>query len=236
MAEEDAIRDAFFRIKQDIFDLKGEIELLKREIISLKVRKIAFPTDTQQTGLQANSVQHIIQGDKPYLQSSIGNDGVPTDKQTDNKQTNRQVSEAYFKPNISISESPFPDDKRRKTGFEAEKLGRTDNLMALVSGLKEELRQNFLKLTKQEFLVFSVVYSLDSQGIQVTYPLVAEKTKLSESSIRDYIARITGKGIPLEKQKINNKQVIIKVKDELRSLTTLDSLVKLREFGSGKAY
>jgi hypothetical protein len=224
MADEDAIREAFSHIKQDIVDLKREIYFLKREIIDLKARKPVFPTDIQQTNQHTDSTQHIIGQDKPYLLSSIGNDGVPTDKQTDNKQTNRQASEPYFNAISLPKTSQFPDDK-------IEKSTKTSDLINLVTNLKEEMRQNFLKLTRQEFLIFSVVYSLDDEGIQVTYPLVAEKTRLSESSIRDYIARIVGKGIPLEKHKINNKQVIIRVKDELKSLATLDSLVKLREFG-----
>jgi len=227
MTEEDAIREAFSRIKQDILELKQEISLLKQEIYAIKQDKLENPTDLQQIAITEERPQHINQGDKPYLLSSIGNDGVPTDKQTDNKQTNRQVSEAYFKLNNYAPEKQFTDDKQ-------DNMCQKDNLMALVSGLKEELRQSFLKLTKQEFLVFSVIYGLDDQGVQVTYPVVAEKTKLSESSIRDYILRIMGKGIPLEKQKINNKQVIIKVKPELRNLTTLDSLIKLREFGLDK--
>jgi len=228
MADEDAIREAFSHIKQDIIDLKREIYFLKREIIDLKAKNAPIPTHIQQTNQEIEQTQHIISPDKPYLPSSIGNDGVPTDKQTDNKQTNRQALEPYFNT-ISLSQtSQFPDDK-------LEKSTQTGSLMSLVTNLKEEMRQNFLKLTKQEFLIFSVVYSLDDEGVQVTYPLIAAKTRLSESSIRDYISRIIEKGITLEKHKINNKQVIIRVKDELKSLATLDSLVKLREFSIDKA-
>lgn len=222
MVDEDAVKEAFLKIKQDILELRQEIYDLKNSLLR-------YPTDIQQISQNDNEVQHIIDRDRAYLQCSIGNDGVPTDRQTDRQTTDRQAFEPSETNYYMQKTIRFTDDKLGKAI-------KNGNIIALVTGLKEEMRQNFLKLTKQEFFIFSVVYSLDDQGIQVTYPVIAERTRLSESSIRDYVSRLIEKGIPLEKSKINNKQVIIKIKEELKNLATLDSLVKLKEFSSDRAY
>ena len=65
MTEEDAIREAFSRIKQDILELKQEISLLKQEIYAIKQDKLENPTDLQQIAITEERPQHINQGDKP---------------------------------------------------------------------------------------------------------------------------------------------------------------------------
>ena len=52
---------------------------------------------------------------------------------------------------------------------------------------------------------------------------------MTESSIRDYIARLINKGIPVEKTKINNKTIQLKVADSLKKAASLATILKLRD-------
>jgi len=132
--------------------------------------------------------------------------------------------------------SKNPTEKQISTGNEGVPTDRqqTDNhyanldLKMVVAQLKEELRRKFSSLTKQEFKVFSAIYTLEEQG-KVTYSNLASMLKLTESSIRDYVMRLERKGIPIVKVRINNKIVVLHVREELRKLASLDALVKLRD-------
>lgn len=135
------------------------------------------------------------------LRFSTGNKGVPTDsQQTDNQQ-------------ISDKQAAIQDIQN--VGF--------------ISDLKKDLRSKFLALTTQEFFIFTEIYILEERQGAATYRDIAKKTSLTESSIRDYIARLIHRGIPIIKRKVNNKNILLGVSPDLRSLFTLDSLVKLRE-------
>jgi len=78
-------------------------------------------------------------------------------------------------------------------------------------------------------LIFSTVYQLEEEGFIVDYPLVASKTNLSESSIRDYTQRIIAKGFPVIKEKINNKRIILHISPELKKIASLNTIITLRE-------
>ena len=108
---------------------------------------------------------------------------------------------------------------------------QTDSLLGLtevMNSLKSDLKKRFKGLTKQEFYIFSVLYTLEKGQESVTYGDLASKTCLTSSSIRDYIQRIIRKGIPLLKEKLNNKVTILKIPQELRNLATLDNLMRIR--------
>ena len=78
--------------------------------------------------------------------------------------------------------------------------------------------------------VFSTIYTLEEQDPDnTTYKKVASSLKLSESSIRDYVQRLINKGIPIKKQKINNKTILLSVSQELKKIATLNTIIQLRE-------
>ena len=108
---------------------------------------------------------------------------------------------------------------------------QTDSLIGLtevMNSLKSDLKKRFKALTKQEFYIFSVLYIVEKSQEAVTYGDLAAKTGLTSSSIRDYVQRIIKKGIPLSKEKLNNKITILKIPQELRNLATLDNLMRIR--------
>jgi DNA-binding MarR family transcriptional regulator len=152
---------------------------------------------------------------------SIGNEGVPTDKQT-NFQT------VTFADNINKQHNYSPE--QNKIDISRKDFEYARDIMNSLDEIKIQIRDKFKQLTPQEWMVFSLLYSLEEQGISnITYKILANSLKLSESSIRDYINRLLTKGIPIEKTKINNKTVLLNISNNLKNIATLSTLMQLRE-------
>ena len=129
-----------------------------------------------------------------------------------------------MKTNQQIKTSQFEDKEQERNHL--------DKISEIISGLdsiKKELRLKIKRLTSQEMSVFSALYSLESQGNLVDYALLATTLKLSESSIREYILKIQKKGLPIHKEKLNNKRILLSISQELKKIASLDTLMNLRE-------
>ena len=209
----DPIKEAFSRIKEDILLLKNEIYDLKDQINEIQTTQThIYSQIDQQTDKQTHN-QTFDSFSTPTEQSSIGNGGVPTDRQTD-RQTNQQTQESSHNlPKDPISE-----------------FAKANEILNSLDDLKRDIRLKFKGLTPQEMLVFSTLYSLEEQNTdEVTYRTLAEQLQLSESSIRDYINKLTKKGVPIEKIRQNNKTVLLKISQDLKNVATLATILQLRE-------
>ena len=163
-----------------------------------------------------------------YKLISTGNEGVPTDRQTD-RQTNQQITYPDVKTN-SLEKESIPQ-KEEKIAIQAklDNLEKASEILASLDSLKKEIRLKFKRLTNQEILLFSTLYQLEEEGNLVDYPLLAETLALSESSVRDYVQKIIGKGIPIEKEKINNKKILLSISKDLKKIASLDTILQLRD-------
>ncbi len=147
---------------------------------------------------------------------SIGNEGVPTDRQT-NQQTNQQTDKGSHNPiffsQVNLHQNSIDDA--------AKILDSLDNI-------KKEVRLKFKKLTDQEFLVFSTIYQLSEEEGYTDYKALSTKLNLTQSSIRDYVGRLLKKGIPLEKTRINNKTIHLSISSSLKKVASLSTILQLR--------
>jgi len=163
-----------------------------------------YPTDTPTLPQEIGGLKD------PNLVFSTGNEGVPTDRQT-NQQTDRQT----HSKGISNIES---------------NIKQASEILNSLDRLKKEIRLKFKQLTVQEMLVFSTIYQLEEKDpSDTTYSKIALILGLSESSIRDYVLKMIRKGIPIKKQKINNRTVLLSISQELKKIATLSTIVQLRE-------
>jgi len=285
----DNIKEAFLRVKEDIFalgnemnkiklglgELKSELRILTQFTDDLRVKMMNFdekvknsdfqssknqqfiapnpsinpnltsqtqkipqntPTDTvnKPTNPQITSAYDSIPTDKLLSQVlkrqnssvSICNGGVPTDRQT-NQQTDRHIPQhtnieekPAFNPVQTTKESHYKEDINH--------LEKVSEILSNLDNLKKDIRRKFKALTAQEITVFSAIYTLGEQE-EVSYTKLATTLKLSESSIRDYVGKIQKKGIPIIKEKLNNKLVVLKISPELKKVASLDTILKLRE-------
>jgi hypothetical protein len=215
----DPIKDAFSKVKQDMDLLKVEIDTLKQTIEELTRTIQQIPQD-QQTNISITPTHNLIELSKqslyglesPKSEVSIGNEGVPTNQQT-NKPTNQRIGNEGVPSKVQ----------------HINQLERAHEILTSLDELKKEVRIKFKRLTEQEMLIFTIIYSSQEQGFIVDYPLIASKTGLSEISIRDYVRKIILKGIPLEKLKINNKKIALQVSAQLKQIASIDTLQTLRK-------
>lgn len=160
---------------------------------------------------QTDTSTHILPFQASKVQNigfSTGNKGVSTDRQTIRQTDTSTGNEGVIGQ---------------------KKLFNASSVLSQLDDLKKEIYFKIKKLTGQEMLVLSSIYQYEDQGHLVDYAFLAKNLNLTQSSIRDYVQRISLKGIPLDKEKINNKRIILHIPQELRKLATLNTLMELRD-------
>ena len=236
--EKEQIKQAFFKVKQDINSVQSEMIEIKKVLSELydSLNLIKYgnivPTDRQTnrqipqyltpTIRQISPTHPIIPTDTPtvtqevkglksqILSTSIRNEGVPTDRQT-NRQTNQQTQNTI---NSTIESNIL----------------EASEILNSLDRIKKEIRFKFKQLTSQEMVVFSTIYQLEEKDPQnTTYNQIASILHLSETSIRDYVFKMIKKGIPIKKTKINNRKVILSISNEIKKIATLSTILQLRE-------
>jgi len=215
--DSEKIRASFEKVKKDMDFLTEQIIMLKSELEEIKRIKTNFRQE-----------------------SSIGNEGVPTDRQTDTPTSNRfsslvdeRFSPVFQTPTDTPTHTPTDvrqsDTKIRQSDTYSDTPKYAEkSITEIVNSLKNDLKTRFKSLTNQEFHIFSVLFTVDKTQKTASYRDLADKTGLSESSIREHIQKIIKKGIPITKEKLNNKIIVLKIPEEIRNLATLDNLLRIR--------
>jgi len=227
----DPIKDSFNKVKQDIDSLKNEIdnlriglseskeallemcELIKK--IDQKIKENAstdrqiIPTTSTHPSTHRQSLEPLKHQN---IGISTGNQGVPTDRQTD-RQTDK-----YSQITPKIQEN-----------MDKNSIDNAVEILDSLDNIKKEIRLKFKRLTDQEMLIFSTLYQLDEEQGFSDYKSISERLKLTESSIRDYIGRLIKKGIPVEKNRINNKNIQLKISENLKKIVSLPTILQLRD-------
>ncbi|GEM_PF-1929114 len=230
----DPIKEAFFKVREDINFLKEQISEIKEKLSLLEKSFSNNQNITKET--TQNTANGLLTADKtahstalPYeikgLLSqnfivSTRNQGVPTDKPTD-RQINQQTDKTA---------NNFLKSVQNKEISSIDELKKAQELLDSLDSIKKEFRLKFKNLTNREMLLYTTIYSLEEQGIEeVTYRLLANHLNLTESSIRDYANKLILKKIPLFKIKQKNKQVFLSIPKDFKNMISLPTLLKLRE-------
>jgi hypothetical protein len=169
---EEKLKNAFQKIKKEIQEIKEQIYNLSIQIQELKLvqnhektlknhQKNSFFNQTNQThipthpSLKSNIPTHIPTHQQPLealkpqnIGVSIGNRGVPTDRQTD-RQTNQQTDK-------------WPEIHKNQVFFKnTDDFEKAKEILDNLDSIKKQIRLKFKRLTNQEMLVFSTLYALD---------------------------------------------------------------------------
>ncbi len=252
------VKEDIYALQQHLNILYSEMQEIKRTLDQTlkalqQTDRHITPTDRQTHNLPLQGVK------TPNLQVSTGNEGVPTDRQTDRQtdrhiqrfaQTTENSPPSSFHTSLNsphipgpttlmppvtstiAPSSPLSTNIKQDTPQNADKITQIEavsQVLDSLDNLKKDLRSKFKKLTAQEINIFSLIYSLQDMGNIVDYPLLAEKTSLSQSSIRDYVLKLIKKGIPVEKIKENNKQITLSIPENFKKIASLDTILSLRE-------
>jgi DNA-binding MarR family transcriptional regulator len=188
-------------------------------ISQIPVSSVSLPTHpplTSTTPIPTPTHKYSSEAPKPPLKPqkipvSTGNEGVPTDRQT-NQQTDIQ----------HIISLKTEESEQNSIDHAAKMLDSLDSI-------KKEIRLKFKQLTDQEILVFSILYQIDEETGPTNYKILAQKLNLTESSIRDYIGKLIKKGIPVDKKRINNKIILLSVSPNLKKIASLSTILQLRD-------
>ncbi len=251
----DPVKESFRKVKEDIDSLREQLFVLTEEVLELKESLIHLLNHelynseepnrqtNQQTDTPVNQTYSLekqtlpthnppeIKPFKPLeaqnLGISTGNEGVPTDRQT-NQQTNQQT---HYTPVNRISTSNLTSENNTPETYQ-KKLTPMDNALEILNSLdsvRKEIRLKFKDLTDQEFLVFSTLYQLEEESGFTNYKTLSERLNLSESSVRDYIGKLIKKEIPVEKIKIHNKNIQLSISPALKKVASLNAILQLRD-------
>ena len=242
--ERNYVREAFQKAKHDIYSLYSEINAMKRSITEIRheiagisgillqitqhmsknreKQPVQNPANRQiKQTFQAQNPAHFPlsdlknNGNKVF---STGNEGVPADRQT-NQQTDNTPQKQFLQPPKAPITHAMP----------VASMSNAAQILDSLDDLRKEIRLKFKQFTDQEILVFSALYQLEEEHGPVDYKALAEKLGLTESSIRDYIARLLKKGIPIDKTKINNKQIRLSIPQSLKKIASLSTILQLRD-------
>ena len=236
----DPIKEAFSKVKSDIENLKSELSELKSLLSEIK--RTQTQESDRQTDRHINPTHDQIQTDKPPLEDSskpdlyvsTGNKGVQTDRQTD-RQTDKSlqkfaqsINSDTFSDTFSSEQSPQLTPQHNKIDPISE-LEKVSNVLNSLDSIKKDLRQKIKRLTPKEMLVFSTIYQLENQQFTVDYSILSSKVGISQSSVRDHVKNLIKKGIPLSKEKHNNKRVTLHILDDFKKMASLQTILALRE-------
>jgi hypothetical protein len=243
ITQNSGFENQFLALENQISELKEQLKNLQLGQKYLKLQEnIVIPThfQAQNPDLKTDSaypsdnptVPKEIGGLKyPILDTSKGNRGVPTDRQT-NQQTDNSSTCYTVKEVLSLLKSPSitPENVLKSPLSVKDRISQASEILESLDSIKKEIRLKFKGITNQEMLVFSTIYQLESEFPEgVEYRQIASKLDLSESSIRDYIQKLISKGIPVDKTKVNNKKICLKISSELKKIAPLQTLIRLRE-------
>jgi len=241
--DEEKLKQAFKKVKQDIDFLATEFSQIKQEIQEINQFLQDFSSSTLRqitsthpvTSTQTSTVPQEIGGLRtPNLGISIGNRGASTDRQTDRQTDNSTHIYTKNQENQENQEKPAqltePDMEQEIEPNIEKNIQKASEILDSLDALKKQIRLKFKRITPQEMSVFSTIYQLEEQDPKnTTYNQIAKILHLSQSSIRDYVQRMINKGIPIKKHKINNKKVILSISSELKKIASLSTIIKLRE-------
>ncbi|MFA5856635.1 MAG: hypothetical protein WC867_04705 [Candidatus Pacearchaeota archaeon] len=228
------INSTYNRYPTDTPTVPQEIGGLKNQILGFSTGNEGVPTDRhidQQTNQQTDKIpnNNDFKAYKPNLTHPLSGfntdfNSKPIIIQQSNQQTdNTPNSETFkaYKPNLTNNnENPSIETNIKEASLILDSLDR----------LKKEIRHKFKQITSQEMVVFSTIYQLEErEPNKTTYKEIASILRLSESSIRDYVLKMIKKGIPIRKEKVNNRLVILSISPDLKKVATLSTIIQLRE-------
>lgn len=188
--------------------------------------KTNIPSEKGVLSVDCSNIQTDKTDIKPrnaeYQGISTGNGGVQTDNPTDRQTDN-------FVKNSSHNQEKLYNDMLRSNSEYTHEIDDAVDILDSLDSLKKEIRLKFRRLTDQELTVFATIYQLEEELGYSDYKTISRKLNLTESSIRDYVRRLINKGIPIEKNKINNKGINLIISKNLKKIASLNTILELRD-------
>jgi hypothetical protein len=246
------IKEAFYKVKQDIESLKKEVSVLNQGLIETReslveicevLKSISKKEEGKKTEdkidkkVEENKGETLKEGIQSHRELNLVylpyNPAYNIPQEAQNTQ-NMNISTGNDGVPTDRQTDQQTDQQTHKGSYNNTNLPQADSINSAVQmlesldNLKKEIRLKFKRLTEQELLVFSTIYQISEEEGHTDYKNLSEKLNLTESSIRDYIGRLIKKGIPVEKVKINNKTIQLSISPNLKKIASLSTILQLR--------
>ena len=244
----DKIKEAFEKIKGEINSLNYQIELIKKSLDSVASFLEKNITNQKYNRVFSNSLARQIEGIKREIEDlkqeikeketpahlrHIADMPLAFEKDKEIKQPKKPEFN-HFR-HVSTGNEGVPADSqqtvnRQSTHLQHIKIPKKEekeDIAEIAQKYKEDFEKSFRKLTKQERVIFYMLYSLDDKHGFVDYKMLSSSTNLTPSSIRDYISRLIQKEMPIIKERLNNKKIILKITQNFKNLIKLDTILKI---------
>ena len=225
---EDILKKAFSKVKEDIGVLNNRLTMLESQINLILTKldsKIAPKTPNY------NKFEQYKPSNANIQQSSSGNEGVQsfnhsTIKQSINNQAQKDPRFDGYTPQIQEN---YKEQTNINHSLSTQSNTRSTNIHSLnLQSLKKDLESRFNTLTNQEFLVFLTIYQLEEDlGRAITYLDISKKLTLTSGCIRGYISSIIRKNLPIIKSKVNNRTITLTINPEFKDLNLKEKLTNL---------
>lgn len=206
---EENIRNSFSRAKEHVDLLEKEVKA-NREFLIKQNKQIEFLLSQISLLLAKNEELKAKLGSS---ESSIGNEGVYSFIHSFNRHSFTKHAQDMHKE-IAVNKALETREKQ---------IEKPVNIYSF----KKELEDQFRRLSKQEFMAFLTIYRLSEKDKYLTYAQIAKELNLSEGCIRTYISSLIKKGMPVNKEKYNNKHILLSIKQEFKDLNIQEDLVEL---------
>jgi hypothetical protein len=207
---EDTIKVSFLRVKEHISALEAEIKA-NREFIISQNKHIELQ-NSRILGLEEAFISQ-----KTSLKSQI-HDKIAKLEQNILNSPDRP-------PIYSLSN----DNSIRNKGVQSinhSTVNQSLNSQSIdTNSFSEQLPSILVKVSRQEFLTFLMVYQLEDQIGQVTYADIAKGLELTASCVRSYVSNLIKKGLPIVKKRYNNKITVLSIPKEIRGLNLKKQIV-----------
>ena len=93
--------------------------------------------------------------------------------------------------------------------------------------IKNLIEEQFKTITKQELKTFLTIYQIEEDKGRVSYEDLSISMGITTSCIRVYVANLLKRGLPINKIKVKNKNVILSIKEDFRALNIKQKLISL---------
>ncbi len=228
---EDPIKQAFSKVKEDIYYLNVQIEKIKQEITEnfTKFDQILKKLEALDTTLNklkedvsmrndgANqSINHLINQSITNQSSNHSNlDELPLNEVISQIKSKDKVNQSF---NQSINHQSNNQSFNHLINQSQEKS---------LKGVTEEINKTFSSFSKQELKLFLTIYQLEDEALEVSYKAISTKMQLSEHCIRSHLSSLLRKNAPVIKTRLNNHTNLLSVSKEFRSLNLKQRLINL---------
>lgn len=227
-------------IAEKIINLKKEKETPEEEISNFFDKK------------NENNILHSLSTHQAHLKHILSTSNIPMEKLDDKSDNNEDFNSSIgnnrvkhlntspisslssskkqtkiISDNTKINEKPlekwnFEENKQKELSLQRKRVfDENFNIF------KQKVNETFAKLSKQELLIFLTIYQFTDEKKAITYFDLANKLSLSENCIRSYTSSLIRKGLPVIKQRANNKLIFLTVDQDFRSLNLRQKLIDL---------